>query len=122
MPRHGGQAAPGSLIGLAPVRNPASTNKPGFCVSKVVVLFRDARFCAPAALGAAARPRRSAGAVRVPERGTRRRARDVRGHAPEELQAVIGLIDAKERRRAVGERMLVDAHGFGIFKALISRF
>ena len=39
MLRHGGQAAPGSLIGLAPVRNPASTNKPGFCVSKVVVLF-----------------------------------------------------------------------------------
>ena len=35
----GGQTAPCSLIGLAPVRNPASTNKPGFCVSKVVVLF-----------------------------------------------------------------------------------
>ena len=48
--------------------------------------------------------------------------REISRHAPEELQAVIGLIDAKERRRAVGERMLADAHGFGIFKALLSRF
>ena len=47
-------------------------------VTVVVVPRRDARVCAPAAPGAAARPRRSAGVVRASQRAAHRGGRDVR--------------------------------------------
>jgi len=55
-------------------------------------------------------PTMPAGAVRVPERGTRRGAEMFATGTPPELQAVIDRIEAKGRGEPVGEQMLTDAH------------